>query len=189
MCIFAVASTITRKAEDHENRCELLQNVYLCSGKHNRSRLQRWRKRVVNCFKMCIFAVASTMGSGGFPHGRSCELLQNVYLCSGKHNGRHDRTASETVVNCFKMCIFAVASTISWLSCLRFLLLWIASKCVSLQWQAQCRTRLATCVSSCELLQNVYLCSGKHNMIDLTEIGSVVVNCFKMCIFAVASTI
>ena len=41
--------------------CELLQNVYLCSGKHNLEAETIIRKAVVNCFKMCIFAVASTM--------------------------------------------------------------------------------------------------------------------------------
>ena len=43
--------------------------------------------------------------------GTSCELLQNVYLCSGKHNVNTKSIFLETVVNCFKMCIFAVAST------------------------------------------------------------------------------
>ena len=43
-------------------------------------------KDVVNCFKMCIFAVASTIKAKE-PHIiASCELLQNVYLCSSKHN-------------------------------------------------------------------------------------------------------
>ena len=40
----------------------------------------------------------------------------------------------------------------------------------------------------CELLQNVYLCSSKHNLIPVPETVWTVVNCFKMCIFAVAST-
>ena len=43
---------------------------------------------------------------------RSCELLQNVYLCSSKHNSLFFPIRDFMVVNCFKMCIFAVASTI-----------------------------------------------------------------------------
>ena len=39
----------------------------------------------------------------------------------------------QVVVNCFKMCIFAVASTIRWISYRHAQWLWIASKCVSLQ--------------------------------------------------------
>ena len=42
-----------------------------------------------------------------------CELLQNVYLCSSKHNLCVNIAFALLVVNCFKMCIFAVASTIS----------------------------------------------------------------------------
>ena len=40
-----------------------------------------------------------------------CELLQNVYLCSSKHNSLCEDIPLVPVVNCFKMCIFAVAST------------------------------------------------------------------------------
>ncbi len=44
-------------------------------------------------------------------------------------------------------------------------------------------------IAGCELLQKVYLCSSKHNYVEgFVEVGGVV-NCFKKCIFAVASTI
>ena len=39
--------------------------------------------------------------------------------------------------------------------------------------------------SSCELLQNVYLCSSINNCLPVVELLKVVVNCFKMCIYAV----
>ena len=48
-------------------RCELLQNVYLCSSKHNGKALTGFEFIVVNCFKMCIFAVASTIVKSGVP--------------------------------------------------------------------------------------------------------------------------
>ena len=66
--------------------CELLQNVYLCSSKHNYRQNRNHTSVVVNCFKMCIFAVASTMKQCRFRRTSCCELLQNVYLCSSKHN-------------------------------------------------------------------------------------------------------
>ena len=91
--------------------CELLQNVYLCSSKHNRLGEAYRESVVVNCFKMCIFAVASTILLLINLIRFCCELLQNVYLCSSKHNTYHDITHFVAVVNCFKMCIFAVAST------------------------------------------------------------------------------
>ena len=96
---------------------------------------------VVNCFKMCIFAVASTIEICAEPFNLGCELLQNVYLCSSKHNLTVAMAAAADVVNCFKMCIFAVASTITILNSRSF--------------------------SCCELLQNVYLCSSKHNIAGL----------------------
>ena len=205
----------THGGKDITDSCELLQNVYLCSGKHNASPSTPRRPSVVNCFKMCIFAVASTIIAGGqfVTYGLwiaskcvslqwqaqsltsndtldiSCELLQNVYLCSGKHNKDVGGKSLKFVVNCFKMCIFAVASTIRTKFYAFRDKLWIASKCVSLQWQAQCQHQKHLSWNCCELLQNVYLCSGKHNAEHRTSSHQSVVNCFKMCIFAVASTI
>ena len=86
--------------------------MYLCSSKHNRRIVDFQSELVVNCFKMCIFAVASTIAVGVLIRPPSCELLQNVYLCSSKHNETLGVLAGKAVVNCFKMCIFAVASTI-----------------------------------------------------------------------------
>ena len=241
MCIFAVASTICiehirvddmlwiaskcvslqwqaqllRGETFYTHRCELLQNVYLCSGKHNWPFSSHTIPLVVNCFKMCIFAVASTIQEQllspcfllwiaskcvslqwqaqyncyGVAEDNCCELLQNVYLCSGKHNRLTDENRERVVVNCFKMCIFAVASTILRLSHPMMSQLWIASKCVSLQWQAQSSDITIKTDDGCELLQNVYLCSGKHNPLARLWRIVEVVNCFKMCIFAVASTI
>ena len=40
-----------------------------------------------------------------------CELLQNVYLCISTYNERFFAIVFFTVVNCFKMCIFALART------------------------------------------------------------------------------
>ena len=159
MCIFAVASTIWCTRWDCTESCELLQNVYLCSSKHNNDNKTYCRFPVVNCFKMCIFAVASTIPCLAEVAGVCCELLQNVYLCSSKHNEEtlwvphvlvvncfkmcifavastihhHLKFYSKSVVNCFKMCIFAVASTITKENLFKHFMLWIASKCVSLQ--------------------------------------------------------
>ena len=65
----------------------------------------------MNCFKMCIFALARTTRNNSNEHYGSCELLQNVYLCISTYNNSHRITTSEEVVNCFKMCIFALART------------------------------------------------------------------------------
>ena len=66
--------------------CELLQNVYLCISMYNKHFAVPAFRVVVNCFKMCIFALA-------------CTTLQEY------------EDKEELVVNCFKMCIFALACT------------------------------------------------------------------------------
>ena len=42
--------------------CELLQNVYLCISTYNLACSYIFFLSVVNCFKMCIFALARTTG-------------------------------------------------------------------------------------------------------------------------------
>ena len=66
---------------------------------------------VVNCFKMCIFALARTTQSIFNMLRDGCELLQNVYLCISTYNERSNESLPVLVVNCFKMCIFALART------------------------------------------------------------------------------
>ena len=41
---------------------------------------------VVNCFKMCIFALARTTVRMEEVKQSRCELLQNVYLCISTYN-------------------------------------------------------------------------------------------------------
>ena len=116
----------------------------------------------MNCFKMCIFALArTTPGTISFSTSR-CELLQNVYLCISTYNQHRKDCKSVYVVNCFKMCIFALARTTNTIK--KFVLI------------------------GCELLQNVYLCISTYNICPHCSTFSAVVNCFKMCIFALART-
>ena len=42
--------------------------------------------KVVNCFKMCIFALARTTTPLIISSQGRCELLQNVYLCISTYN-------------------------------------------------------------------------------------------------------
>ena len=69
------------------------------------------KRIVVNCFQMCIFAVALTSVFLYEAVKLTCELLSNVYLCSGINICFSVPCALPTVVNCFQMCIFAVALT------------------------------------------------------------------------------
>ena len=136
---------------------------------------------------MCIFALSRTTIREQIMKEKRCELLQNVYLCIITYNivekdfieqelwiaskcvSLHYHVQQElvpylgfNVVNCFKMCIFALSRTTSFLWAMMKKSLWIASKCVSLHYHVQ---RIANPVG-----------------------GVPVVNCFKMCIFALSRT-
>ena len=137
MCIFALARTTLMLHGQHEVCCELLQNVYLCISTYNVYDLLCNSQVVVNCFKMCIFALARTTERLVKQTLCSCELLQNVYLCISTYNGGYMITPERPVVNCFKMCIFALART-----------------------TIEAIRDLNPC---CELLQNVYLCISTYN--------------------------
>ena len=140
----------------------MLQNVYLCISTYNRLTVARLKINVVNCFKMCIFALARTTFSSFWLICTSCELLQNVYLCISTYNYINYLLFALFVVNCFKMCIFALARTTKFV-----------------------KIRKLIC---CELLQNVYLCISTYNFGAKETSTELVVNCFKMCIFALART-
>ena len=143
----------------------------------------------MNCFKMCIFAVASTINLLYILESPLLWIASKCVSLQWQAQLRSVLSVFAAVVNCFKMCIFAVASTIHLPLYINWYVLWIASKCVSLQWQAQYIVFINRIDRGCELLQNVYLCSGKHNRERERWKKGTVVNCFKMCIFAVASTI
>ena len=169
---------------------------------------------VVNCFKMCIFALSRTTNTSDKLSGSRlwiaskcvslhyhvqllafcfsiltcCELLQNVYLCIITYNPSICRTYSYPVVNCFKMCIFALSRTTERNSSIQGWKLWIASKCVSLHYHVQPCWISCTCWICCELLQNVYLCIITYNEVEQKLQDRLVVNCFKMCIFALSRT-
>ena len=162
MCIFALARTTSNTSISTSTSCELLQNVYLCISTYNIKILFYAFIDVVNCFKMCIFALARTTKKLEKKKKICCELLQNVYLCISTYNLFALYDKSLYVVNCFKMCIFALARTTV--------------------------INQMTVQICCELLQNVYLCISTYNLDDIYSTSDTVVNCFKMCIFALART-
>ena len=136
--------------------------MYLCISTYNCKRIFAALSFVVNCFKMCIFALARTTSFNSAKLCLCCELLQNVYLCISTYNDKRKTVNALDVVNCFKMCIFALART-------TYQLIYNG------KW-------------GCELLQNVYLCISTYNCLIREDGVHSVVNCFKMCIFALART-
>ena len=66
-----------------------------------------------------------------------CDLLENFYLCGIKHNTASATKLVNIVVICLKISIFVVSNTTLW-----------TTSAIS---------------SSCDLLENFYLCGIKHN--------------------------
>ena len=162
--------------------------MYLCIITYNGAFTRALRTSVVNCFKMCIFALSRTtvsthcvtytllwiaskcvslhyhvqLSGSCVSTFACCELLQNVYLCIITYNRRVGK--------------------------IQPYVLWIASKCVSLHYHVQRYYLSHQMQHRCELLQNVYLCIITYNLGAKPPIPPFVVNCFKMCIFALSRT-
>ena len=143
--------------------CDLLENFYLCGIKHNNHRNTYHYHQVVICLKISIFVVSNTTLHCSFllPYqlwfawkflslwyqtqpevripGRSlcCDLLENFYLCGIKHNIYQFHHSMTCVVICLKISIFVVSNTT-----------------ITMPFGYR---------SSCDLLENFYLCGIKHN--------------------------
>ena len=92
----------------------------------------------------------------------SCELLSNLYLRHIENNTVAWRLSSTSVVNCFRTCIFVILKT-----------------------TIKNRNFLEI---SCELLSNLYLRHIENNSKSTKNYGSIVVNCFRTCIFVILKT-
>ena len=143
--------------------CELLSNYYLCSGKNNALFVSASQLAVVNCFRITIFAVAKTIATHRMRTRTSLWIAFELLSLQWQKQSRSSKYWLYTVVNCFRITIFAVAKTMS--PCCPALCpeLWIAFELLSLQWQKQCILKNLPRFISCELLSNYYLCSGKNN--------------------------
>ena len=121
---------------------------------------------VVNCFKMCIFALSRTTTYVNTVHE---EVLWIASKCVSLHYHvqlKRNFILDPIVVNCFKMCIFALSRTTNQSFTLTHVKLWIASKCVSLHYHVQLKHFTVIFCMSCELLQNVYLCIITYNEVE-----------------------
>ena len=157
----------------------------------NTTQEARWYRssRVVICLKISIFVVSNTTESviqlpffalwfawkflslwyqtqlqdySPFRFG-CCDLLENFYLCGIKHNYTTHYANTTRVVICLKISIFVVSNTTTRHKSPCLYLLWFAWKFLSLWYQTQQPPQHLPLPSSCDLLENFYLCGIKHN--------------------------
>ena len=68
------------------SRCDLLENIYLCGINNNVLTFQVNDRAVVICLKISTFVVSTTTLSPLRWAARSCDLLENIYLCGINNN-------------------------------------------------------------------------------------------------------
>ena len=89
---------------------------------------------------------------------------------------------------CLKISIFVVSNTTISLRMISQQQLWFAWKFLSLWYQTQPLLSNFRKISSCDLLENFYLCGIKHNWFRFYYYGMPVVICLKISIFVVSNT-
>ena len=94
-------------AESHRlPSCELLSNLYLCIGWHSFKDLCRLQQGVVNCFQICIFVSDDTAAGVGDVRPHQLWIAFKFVSLYRMTQPLHCVEKINTVVNCFKICIF-----------------------------------------------------------------------------------
>ena len=142
--------------------CDLLENSYLC-GINNNTRIRYTRaQEVVICLKIRTFVVSTTTFQVTGICIRSCDLLENSYLCGINNNNRRTRLRANSVVICLKIRTFVVSTTTSFF--------------------------VERTPPGCDLLENSYLCGINNNCASASDLSSSVVICLKIRTFVVSTT-
>ena len=111
ICTFVVSITTFKRREHVRNCCDLLENLYLCGIYNNTTSLLANCLSVVICLKICTFVVSITTLRTDNYTNRSCDLLENLYLCGIYNNIRQLVDITKQVVICLKICTFVVSIT------------------------------------------------------------------------------
>ena len=118
----------------------------------------------------------------------SCDLLENSYLCGISNNMCTSSWLIQKVVICLKIRTFVVSATTIVNDSCYLILLWFAWKFVPLWYQQQQAAIDIIHNTSCDLLENSYLCGISNNMLLLKAHIIAVVICLKIRTFVVSAT-
>ena len=92
-----------------------------------------------------------------------CDLLENIYLCGINNNSVKNNAKRLSVVICLKISTFVVSTTTVLFFSSLPTWLWFAWKYLPLWYQQQPARLGITIHSSCDLLENIYLCGINNN--------------------------
>jgi len=186
---FAVSQTTQNLRWKRGVRCDLLENSYICSIANNVRPFYPNGDYVVICLKTRTFAVSQTTRRSvsvtefqlwfawklvhlqyrkqhthdTFLFSKSCDLLENSYICSIANNRIRRNGGRTIVVICLKTRTFAVSQTTHSQRRNWHYRLWFAWKLVHLQYRKQHTTSGKIKPISCDLLENSYICSIANN--------------------------
>ena len=117
--------------------CDLLENSYLCGISNNQMDYNFVDVVVVICLKIRTFVVSATTVELTRRQTRSCDLLENSYLCGISNNSDEDNSSVSIVVICLKIRTFVVSATTHPRLTYHRAKLWFAWKFVPLWYQQQ----------------------------------------------------
>ena len=178
----------SKRKGDTRYCCDLLENSYLCGISNNYKTVETLRFIVVICLKIRTFVVSATTAERQERAGLRCDLLENSYLCGISNNLRQCANLFYLVVICLKIRTFVVSATTDYRVHPFALLLWFAWKFVPLWYQQQHTNDIPMTRSSCDLLENSYLCGISNNFAGQVTHFVFVVICLKIRTFVVSAT-
>ena len=172
--------------------CDLLENSYLCGISNNESAYLWIFFTVVICLKIRTFVVSATTKIFNTRmviklwfawkfvplwyqqqqapclqiYVHRCDLLENSYLCGISNNRLVFFPYSQQVVICLKIRTFVVSATTPLAQQVVYRELWFAWKFVPLWYQQQPTLPSEDGISSCDLLENSYLCGISNNKLS-----------------------
>ena len=168
--------------------CDLLENLYLCGISNNLAVSLGERYWLWFAWKFVPLWYQQQQSYRQQSLYRSCDLLENLYLCGISNNIVSYVCACRRVVICLKICTFVVSATTASMRFFVFPELWFAWKFVPLWYQQQhiwvrsCEVSVVICLKictfvvsattnstttvkqlCCDLLENLYLCGISNN--------------------------
>ena len=143
---------------------------------------------VVICLKISTFVVSTTTVRP------LCDIHPWLWFAwkylplwyQQQHNAQGKR--SSLVVICLKISTFVVSTTTQHQNYPPLMVLWFAWKYLPLWYQQQPAISRGTFLSSCDLLENIYLCGINNNYVSWNLHHQRVVICLKISTFVVSTT-
>ena len=160
---FVVSATTLSSMTSSTERCDLLENSYLCGISNNNITLIKEDSMLWFAWKFVPLWYQQQPILCNVVASVRCDLLENSYLCGISNNHGSITTSPLSVVICLKIRTFVVSATTRGQAQADRGWLWFAWKFVPLWYQQQPAFFTSLHVTCCDLLENSYLCGISNN--------------------------